>query len=87
MNTNNLQARSLSPEEIAAPFSVIENFFQTWNLADCRHLLREIMLQAFSGYSSRESINPGDVLLFLEALEKVTEVMYAIGQQQKEAIP
>jgi hypothetical protein len=40
------------------PIPLIENFFQTRHLGECRNLLREVLHQALSGYSHRESINP-----------------------------
>jgi hypothetical protein len=34
-----------------------------------------------TGYSHRESINPVDMLYFLEELEKVTEAMWVIREK------
>ncbi|MFD2164351.1 hypothetical protein ACFSJU_18235 [Paradesertivirga mongoliensis] len=73
----------LTSEEIPNPFPFIENFFQTWSLTECRSLLREVLHQALSGYSHRESINPADMLYFLEELEKVTEAMWVIGERER----
>ncbi|MFD2164346.1 hypothetical protein ACFSJU_18210 [Paradesertivirga mongoliensis] len=57
-----------------------QNLFQTWSLTECRSLLREVLHQALSGYSHRESISPVDMLYFLEELEKVTEATCVIGE-------
>ena len=78
------QPRTLTSEEITNPFPLIENFFQTWSLTECRSLLREVLHQALSGYRHRESINPADMLYFLEELEKVTEAMWVIGEKENQ---
>jgi hypothetical protein len=77
------QTCHLTTEEITNPFPVIENFFQTWHLSECRSLLREVLHQALSGYSHRHSINPADMLYFLEELERVVEVMWVIGEKER----
>ena len=81
--THKSQLRHLSTEEITNPFPVIENFFQTWHLQECRSLLREFLHQAFAGYPHRESISPADMLRFWEELEKVTEAMWVIGERER----
>ncbi|MBC8051638.1 MAG: hypothetical protein H7Y13_01095 [Sphingobacteriaceae bacterium] len=48
--------------KITNPFPLIENFFQIWNLQECRSLLREVFHQALYSYSHRESINPAEML-------------------------
>ena len=45
--------------------------------------VKRILHQALSGYGHRESINPADLLYFLEELEKVTEAMWVIGEKER----
>lgn len=73
--------KSLSPEEITNPNTVIEQFFRNYSLPECQAILREILRQAFAGYPNRQSIYPADMLSFWEELEKVTEAIYLLRQE------
>lgn len=77
----------MSPEEIADPKGFIEDFCRSWDLADCRFYLWQMLSGSLGLGAQPVEASPGSQLYFFENLVAMVEAVYLINQSPEPAAP
>ena len=70
----------MSPEEMAEPGELLREFCRSWDVADCRFYLWQMLSNSISFNNPRIEATHGDQLYFFENLMAMIEAVYLTNQ-------
>ncbi len=70
----------MSPEEMVEPGELLREFCRSWDLADCRFYLWQMLSNSISSNNPRIEATHGDQLYFFENLMAMIEAVYLTNQ-------